>query len=284
MHIGKILEANELTAKIGNLINEHRTSVLSNVSPTSSKQLWKVVNETRGSNIANNSLKINNQPVDLEDLNKYYAGVATDTDYDPHCTEPYLNFPPFDPQEPGRLRTLNVFDIQSHLLAVKKTASGVDDLPYWFFRHCSFQLAPVITHLFNLSLRTGKPPDQWKTALVTPVPKISKPSGFSDFRPISVTPLLSRILERIIVRRYLLPSLPAADIIDQYAYRLSGYTIAAIVEILHRVTKLLETNKFVRCIVFDFSKAFDTVNHPTLFSKLKTLSLPPPSWLGSSTS
>jgi hypothetical protein len=69
--------------------------------------------------------------------------------------------------------------------------------------------------------------------------------------------------------------LPDSDIIDQYAYRTSGSTTAAIVDILHRVTKLLDTNKFVHCIFFDFSKVFDTINHPILFSKLQRLSLPP---------
>jgi len=114
-------------------------------------------------------------------------------------------------------------------------------------------------------LSTGKPPIHWKKALITPVPKVSKPASFSDFRPISVTPLLSHILERHIVKRYLLPSLPASAITDQYAYRLSGSTTAAVIDILHHVTQLLQTNKYVRCIFFDFSKAFGTVNHLILF-------------------
>jgi gmma-aminobutyric acid receptor subunit gamma/cGMP-dependent protein kinase 2 len=275
MRSGKIPEANELTAKIGKLIDDHRTSVLSNVTPSSTKQLWKLVNESRGSNKATSSLNINNQPVDIGDLNQYFADIATDPDYNPDCTEPYINVPPVDPQATGKLRLLHVLDVQSFLDKAKKTAPGVDEIPYWFIRNCSFQIAPIVTHIFNLSLRTGKPPANWKQALVTPVPKVNKPASFSDFRPISVTPLLSRIFERIIVHRYLQPSLPASEIADQYAYRTSGSTTAAMVDILHRVTNLLETNKFVRCIFFDFSKAFDTVNHPILFSKLERLSLPP---------
>lgn len=277
MRAWKITEANELTSKIGKLISEYRTSVLSNVTPTSSKQLWKVVNEARGVRKTINSLNINDKSVDIEDLNKYFTDIATDTNYDPDCSKPYINIPPADSnsQAPENIRFLNILDVQSLLEKTKKTAPGIDDLPYWFFRNCSFQLAPVVTHIFNLSLRIGRPPDNWKKALITPLPKVSKPTNLSDFRPISVTPILSRILERIVVRCYLLRSLPDSDIIDQYAYRTSGSTTAAIVDILHRVTKLLDTNKFVRCIFFDFSKAFDTVNHPILFSKLQRLSLPP---------
>ena len=169
----------------------------------------------------------------------------------------------------------------SLLDSVKKTAPGSDELPYWFFRNCSFQLAPIVTHIFNLCLTTGKPPDHWKKALITPVPKVSQPTAFSDFRPISVTPLLSRIFERVIVQRYLLPSVPPANLVDQYAYRLSGSTTAALVDVLHNVTNMLESNQYVRCIFIDFSKAFDTVNHPILFSKLQQLSLfRPLFWLG----
>jgi len=139
----------------------------------------------------------------------------------------------------------------------------------------AFQLAPVITHLFTLTLITGKPPIHWKKTIISPAPKVSKPNTLSDLRPISVTPILSRILERIIVQHYLIPSLPPDELADQCAYRISGFTTAAIIDILHHVTNLLESNKYVGCLFIDFTKAFDTVNHPQLFSKFHRLSLPP---------
>jgi len=195
--------------------------------------------------------------------------------YDPSCADPYANVPPLDPESPGQLHLLSEFEVLVRLMGVKKTAPGSDQLPYWFFKNCAFQLAPVITHLFNLTLITGKPPIHWKKAMISPVPKVSKPNTLSDLRPISVTPILSRILERIIVQRYLIPSLPPDELADQCAYRISGSTTAAIIDILHHVTNLLESNKYVRCLFIDFTKAFDTVNHPKLFSKLHRLSLPP---------
>jgi len=283
MRAGNILEANELSSKIGKLINEYRRSELSKVSPTSSKQLWKLVNEARSPGQSSSPLKINGESVDIEALNHYFADIATDPTYDPRCCQSYINdyASPVDqasciePRSSDNLQRLNVMDVLSLLATVTKTSPGLDNIPYWFFRNCCYQIAPVVTYIFNLTLSSGKPPLHWKKAIITPVPKVSKPASFSDFRPISVTPLLSRILERLIVKRYLLPSLPATAVADQYAYRHSGSTTAAVVEILHRVTHLLETNKYVRCIFFDFSKAFDTVNHPILFSKLKLLPLPP---------
>jgi hypothetical protein len=165
---------------------------LSNVPPTSSKQLWKVVNEARGVRKTIHSLNINDKSVDIEDLHKYFTDIATDTNYDPDCSKPYINIPPADSnsQAPENIRFLHILDVQSLLEKTKKTAPGIDDLPYWFFRNCSFQLAPVVTHIFNLSLRIGRPPDNWKKALITPLPKVSKPTNPSDFRPISLTPIL----------------------------------------------------------------------------------------------
>jgi len=54
----------------------------------------------------------------------------------------------------------------------------------------------------------------------------------------------------------------------------TGSTTAALVHFMHRVTEMLETNDFVRCLMIDFSKAFDTVDHVVLMSKLVQLELP----------
>jgi hypothetical protein len=63
------------------------------------------------------------------------------------------------------------------------------------------------------------------------------------------------------VKRYLLPVLPASTIADQFAFRPTGSTTAALVDLTHHVTKMFETNRYFRCLLIDFSKAFDTVDH-----------------------
>ena len=61
---------------------------------------------------------------------------------------------------------------------------------------------------------------------------------------------------------------------DQYAFKPTGSTTAAVTYFMHRVTKLLEDNDYVRCLLIDFSKAFDTVDHVILVPKLLKLDLP----------
>ena len=67
------------------------------------------------------------------------------------------------------------------------------------------ELSVIVTHLFDVSLSTGKMPSRWKQAIVTPVPKVKQKSeftGLSDLRPISVTPILSRESQLEFVKNY----------------------------------------------------------------------------------
>jgi hypothetical protein len=103
---------------------------------------------------------------------------------------------------------------------------------------------------------------------------VPRPKSFNDFRPISVTPILCRLTEKLIVRRWLRPALKPHNICDQFAFRPTGSTTVALTFCFHHVTRLLENNQFVRCFLIDFRKAFDTVNHAALIDKLKRLKLP----------
>ena len=131
----------------------------------------------------------------------------------------------------------------------------------------------MITHLINTVVKNGTPPSSWLKALVTPVPKKTPPIGFSYL--IYVTPIMSRVTERLLVHKYLLPALPPDQLLDQFAYKPTGSTTAALVAITHHVTPLLESSYYVKCILIDYSKAFDSINHPILFQKLLQLNIPP---------
>jgi hypothetical protein len=160
------------------------------------------------------------------------------------------------------------------LRKVSKTAPGRDNIPHWLFSRCSYELAEIVAHIYNCTLSTGVVPSQWLTAVITPVPKNSNPSTLSDFRPISVTPILSRTLEKLIVGRWLRPAIPQDLLSDQFAFRPTGSTACALVYFMHQVTRMLETNAYVRCLCLDFSKAFDRVDHVILIDKLSKLKLP----------
>ena len=63
--------------------------------------------------------------------------------------------------------------------------------------------------------------------------------------------------------------------LDQYAFKPTGSCTAALVHFTHYASLMLESNHFVRCLMIDFSKAFDSVDHAILLSKLVRLSIAP---------
>jgi len=135
-------------------------------------------------------------------MNDHYAAISTDSHYRaPHskhtARERADNF----------ITEMEVFRI---LDTLRPTATGLDAIPAWFLRLGAPVFAASIAQLFNQSISNGVVPRQWKTAIITPVPKVCKPTQPSDYRPISITPVLSRSLERCIVRRYMYPALQVA--------------------------------------------------------------------------
>lgn len=138
--------------------------------------------------------------------------------------------------------------------------------------------AAPIADVINLSLSTSVVPKQWKAAYILPVPKLSVPMSPADYRPISITPILSRITERIVVKDFIYPSLlfPPSDLsfYDQFAFQPSASTTVALIHLLQTITNLLQTNPYVIVYALDFSKAFDSVRHSAVLNKFSRLSIP----------
>jgi len=158
------------------------------------------------------------------------------------------------------------------------TATGLDNIPSWFLRIGEPVFAATLADILNLSLTSSLVPTQWNSASILPVPKVAAPLTPSDFRPISITSVISRVLERIVVKDYIYPSLcnPPHGLVfhDQFAFQPTGSTTAALVHLLHTVTTLLENNPFVVVLAIDFSKAFDSVRHSAVLEKFSCLDLP----------
>ena len=71
---------------------------------------------------------------------------------------------------------------------------------------------------------------------------------------------------------------------DQYAFRPTGSTDAALITLLHTVSTMLTTQPFVRVFAIDFSKAFDTVRHAVLMEKMARIAIPDACIIGLMTS
>ena len=265
MRKGAVLAADSLSKRIGTIISEHNHRTFSHTQ-RGTKELWEQVRKVTGrDDHRQNALK----QVTVEQLNKHFATISTDPDY----KSPQPKSTAAIPQH-----LFTEYRVFCMLDTLKPTAMGLDGLPEWFLRLAAPAFASPITYLFNLSADTAIVPTQWKSSRIRPVPKVSQPQVCQDYRPISITPILSRIMEKTMVKSLLYPILTDTDnstlFSDQFAFRPSGSTTSAIIYLLHQITQFLQEHEYVHLIALDFSKAFDTVRHHTLISKLSHFPLP----------
>jgi len=114
-------------------------------------------------------------------LNEHYAAISTNMSYQP--TQIKLTAAPRD----SLSSEVHVFRL---LDTLKPSATKLDGIPAWFLRLGTPTFASLLAWLFNQTIMEGTVPQQWKTAAITPIPKVPRPSKPSDFRPISVTPVM----------------------------------------------------------------------------------------------
>ena len=148
--------------------------------------------------------------------------------------------------------------------------SGIDGISLEMIKLCMPSLLLPITHIVNLCLEVGYFPAIWKEALVCPLPKIPNPKAYSDLRPISLLPFLSKVLERIVYQQ-VFEYICINSILPFYqsGFRKGHSTATALLKICNDILKARDVKKLTALILLDFSKAFDTINHELLCCKLK---------------
>ena len=165
--------------------------------------------------------------------------------------------------------------VERSLLAVREGKSlGPDDIPLLK------DFAPVIfrpiASIFYASIRQGKVPLLWKCADVLPLAKTPRPKSVeSDLRPISLTAVLSKVLEGFVFSWLCTIVMPYIDP-HHFGRIRDSSTSHALVRLIHEWLQAAETPKAViRSCLIDFSKAFDRINHNILIHKLDLLIVPP---------
>lgn len=168
-----------------------------------------------------------------------------------------------------------VFKKLCHLNPSK--SSGPDDLPSWLLRENADVLTSPITSVLNASYNEQLLPNSWKMANVSPIPKTSPVTDVNkDLRPISLTPILSKIAEDFVVDQHLKPAV--LKIIDtrQFGTVPKSSTTHALISVLHSLFSATDgTGAQARLVLFDFRKAFDLIDHQMLVQKIQKLDLQP---------
>uniref|UniRef100_A0A2A4JXL1 Reverse transcriptase domain-containing protein n=1 Tax=Heliothis virescens TaxID=7102 RepID=A0A2A4JXL1_HELVI len=152
------------------------------------------------------------------------------------------------------------------------SAVGWDGISPLLLKTCKNVLVLHITYLFNCCLQKGVFPEALKKAIVHPIHKGGDRTCVNNYRPISVLPVLSKLLERILNNR-LKTFLERYRIIaeNQYGFRQKVSTEDAVLDLTQHVAKNLDSKNKCLGIFLDLSKAFDTVSVSLLISKLELI-------------
>ena len=140
-----------------------------------------------------NGLHIYSTKDKAEALNSQFQSVFSSENLTemPDCTgHPYPSIPDISISVDGIKSLLESLDV--------KKATGPDGVPGQILKLCAAEIAPVLTVIFNQSLNTGELPKDWLTANITPVFKKGDRCNPTNYRPISLTPICSKIMEYIL--------------------------------------------------------------------------------------
>lgn len=147
-----------------------------------------------------------------------------------------------------------------------KLSSGVDGIPMTVIKYTAEEIISPLNFIMNNSIKSGIFPDCLKLALVKPILKKGDKEKIENYRPISLLPSFSKILEAVMLRR--LSSFLEEVVADsQHGFRRGRSTKTAIYSFLKNIHQALENGKITIGLFLDLSKAFDSLSHDYIIDR-----------------
>ena len=236
---------------------------------SSAKGVWSVVNDIRNKNEHDSASKIASMYPSIdtatESLNRIFSSF-------------FVNSLPVPLYQTAHRERISLCD-QNFVLTLLENlrtdkACGSDGMSARLLKAAANSICFPICHIFNTSFVTSCIPDLWKVADVCPIPKCM-PVNENQLRPISLLPILAKLYEKSVLKRYRKSLLQCFDK-SQFSYRPFSSTTCALLNIQDSVLRLLDNYEVagVYIVTFDMSHAFDSVPHHLLLSCLSDFDLP----------
>ena len=206
---GKTTEAELLNSRLSELINKTRKGSTSDA--IGSRKWWKKINQM-SSRKAEADLNLNNHF--SEELNDYFAKVCFD--------DSYVSPNPVYVSDDITFLKFNEMEVFVALSNAKRTATGPDEIPFWIWKDYADVFAPVITTIWNDSLRNSEWPTSWREANIQPLPKVETPIEYSHFRGINITPVIARIFKKTVYQKFAKQHIESHLSNTQFAYHTGG--------------------------------------------------------------
>ena len=152
---------------------------------------------------------------------------------------------------------IEVPEIPERLSNITRTAVGPDGIPFWVWKERAEISTPILSHTWNLSLRTHTWPMSWKRSNINPIPKVDIPKEKSDYCGINITPVIARVFEKAVYNTFVKEAVEENLSTTQFAYRESGNCSSSLLAIQHFINKHLDNPdcEAVRVFAMDFRAA-----------------------------
>lgn len=202
--------------------------------------------------------------IPVEDFADFFSNIAA----------PSVVVPPIPDQQDVdgfSFRHIDTAECLEAFAGIKSNAVGLDGISIKFLRVLLPFISEHIRHIFNHAITCSVFPSSWKQVIVRPIAKVSSPSNLSDFRPISITSVLSKAFERVIndqIQSYVNREGLLSDL--QSGFRRGHSTTTALVKVTEDLRLAMVEGKATVMVLLDFSKAFDCVNHQLFLFRLIT--------------
>ena len=194
----------------------------------------------------------------IEKISATFGKDSDDQATEQQCPARFDAFRPLLPDE-----------VKRYILSAPSKSSILDALPTDLLKSCIEEVLPSITRIVNRSLEQGYIPRSLKQAIVTPIPKKPNCSEFSNFRPISNLPFLSKLIERIVVDQ--LSNYSKLHDLDeplQSAYKTGYSTETALLRITNDMLLNMDNQRVTLLVLLDMSAAFDTIPHHLFLTRI----------------
>lgn len=151
----------------------------------------------------------------------------------------------------------------------KNKSCGIDELPPRFLKDIAPVIAEPLTHIINVSFKTGIIPTDWKTSKITPVFKSGSKQSMDNYRPISILPICSKIFEKCFCRQ-LTDYLENLNLLSnfQFGFRKKRNTELAATLFMDSIRRNMDRGELTGSIFIDLSKAFDSLSHAQIIECL----------------
>lgn len=160
-------------------------------------------------------------------------------------------------------------DVDSKLATLNPNkGAGPDEIPPNVLKYCHALLAPQLTILFNKFLEEGIFPNRLKSSFIVPIHKSSNPKDIKNYRPIAIQPAIGKVFESLVLDQ-LFFNFKNVFSKEQHGFLPRRSTLTNLILYENYITSAFGDGSQVDSVYIDFAKAFDSVNHVHLISKLR---------------